>query len=202
MKKFILIFPVLFSFFLSYSQMKGDNEFYLNWDFGMPVGNSFVNQFSARGGNFGYGKFIKDGLAVGLEFGWNNYYEFTPEKTYQIQNGAATTDLYKYIYTVPMTATITKFFKAGDMFEPYVRLGLGAQYSEQNLYYNIYETPNENWGFVAIPELGTHLHFGGNKSWAVNLSVRYKFSTNSAPSFDLNNLQTLNFNVGFAWVFD
>jgi hypothetical protein len=182
---------------LCIAQHQGSTEWYGTWEFGLPVGNNFVTNFSALGFHMGFARFIKDDLAIGIESGWNNYYQYAPKKTYQFTDGAATTDLYKYIYTLPITLTVTHFFKAGDLLTPYVRLGLGAQYSEQNLYYNVYESTNTNWGFIAIPEIGTHIHFDKHSPWSMDLGVRYKYSTNSAPDLGVSNVQTLNFSVGF-----
>ena len=181
------------------AQKKGSSEWHANWEFGLPVGNSFVTNFSALGVNVGYSRFIKDDLAVGTEFGWNNYYQYSARKTYQFSQGAATTDLYKYIYTLPLVLNVTHYFNGGETFKPYIRLGLGAQYSEQNLYYNVYESTNTNWGFVAIPEIGTTIHFNEHSPSSLNVSVRYKFSTNSAKDLGVNNVQTLNFAVGYVY---
>ena len=202
MKKIITLLSLsLFCASVCPAQNKGASVFYLNWESGFPVGNNFLSEYSPRGFNFGYSRYISDDLAVGTDFGWNNYYEYQAKKTYLFADGAATTDLYKYIYTVPMTVTVTKFFHGGTTATPYVKLGLGAQYSEQNLYYNVYETTNENWGFVAIPEAGAFIHFGKLNPWSLNIAVRYKFSTNSAKQFGITNLQTLNFLLGVACTF-
>lgn len=198
-KNIIIIVSTLLLSNLCFAQPKGSSEWHGNWEFGVPVGNNFVTHFSALGFNLGYSRFIEENVAIGLEFGWNNYYQYEPTKTYQFTDGAATTDLYKYIYTLPITLNITHYFKVNNLLTPYGRLGMGAQYSEQNLYYNVYETTNDNWGFVAIPEIGTLIHFGKYNPWSLNLSVRYKYSTNKATEFDINSVQTVNFAVGFAF---
>ena len=199
MKNLVLIFCLAGFSTVSMAQ-KGYNEWHANWVFGLPVGNNFVTSFSALGFDMGYSKFIKDDLSVGIEFGWSNYYQYAPRKTYEINNGAATTDLYKYIYTLPITLYATHYFKGGDHFTPFVKLGLGAQYGEQNLYYNIYETSNTNWGFVAIPELGTVVHFTKDNPWGLYASVRYRYSTNATKALGINNVQTVDFSVGVAYV--
>ncbi len=202
MKKIIVIL-LLSVFFgtasMAQSSRTGISEFYFNWQPGFPTGNDFLSNFSARGFNFGYNHYIKDDLAVGIEFAWNNFYQYQPKKTYQFSDGAATTDLYKYIYTAPITVNVTHYFKGGEHITPYVRLGLGAQYSEQNLYYNVYETTNENWGFVAIPEVGAQIRFNKYNPWSLNIGARYSFSTNSHSDFGINNLKTLNFLLGFSF---
>src|SRR5258708_11876734 len=194
MKKIIaILFVSGFLINVCPAQHKGESQFYLNWASGIPVGTNFLSEYSPRGFNFGYSRFISENTALGTDFGWNNYYEYQPRKTYQLPDGAATTDFYKYLYTVPMTLTVTQYFGDGKMAMPYAKLGLGAQYSEQNLYYNVYETTNDNWGFVAIPEVGALIRFGKYSPWTAMVAVRYQFSTNSAPNFNITNVQTLNF---------
>jgi len=198
MKKILVSTIVLLISVAGFSQQKGTNDWRIDWQFGLPVGNNFVTAFSALGFNLGYSKFIKQDLAVGLELGWNNYYQYAPKKTYTQGNEAVTTDLYKYIYTFPMTATIMKTFHAGEVFSPYVKLGLGGQYSEQNIYYNVYETTNDNWGFVVTPEIGAHVHFSKNNPWSLHAAVRYSWSTNAAKNLGVNNVQSVNFLLGIA----
>ncbi|HTQ65543.1 MAG TPA: outer membrane beta-barrel protein [Puia sp.] len=202
MKKLILISTTIFLSTLCLGQKAGANEWHANWMFGLPVGNSFVTSFSALGFNLGYSKFVKDDLSVGIEMSWNNYYQYAPRQTYHFSDGsAATTDLYKYIYTLPITLYASHYFRSGDLFTPFVKLGLGAQYSEQNIYYNVYETTNDNWGFVAIPEVGTLVHLSKGSPWSVYTSVRYRYSTNSAKDLGVNSVQSVDFNVGFSCIF-
>jgi len=47
------------------------------------------------------------------------------------------------------------YLEGGATFQPYVGIGLGAQYSSQSIYYNIFVTEDKNWGFIARPQIGT-----------------------------------------------
>lgn len=199
MKKIITFIVIIFTCAVSQAQLKGDQLAYFNWNFGPTIGNHFVSNFSGKGANAGYSWFIKDNLAIGGEVGWNNYYEYAARQTYITKDGAITTDMYKYLYTVPVTATITKYFKAGKYFYPYTKLGLGVLYSEQNLYYNIYEAASTSWGFVAVPEIGANIKLDPANNWAFNVGAQYKYGTNSAKQYNINNTQTYNFNAGVVW---
>jgi hypothetical protein len=200
MKNIIIILSAILSGTICSAQSKGSSEFHANWEFGFPVGNSFVTSFSALGADIGYSRFIHDQTSVGIELGWNNYYQYAPRKTYVFSDGAATTDLYKYIYTLPIVLNVTHYMTAGDHFTPFVKLGMGAQYSEQNLYYNVYETTNTNWGFVVIPEIGTLIHFSKGNPWAMTTSIRYGYSTNAAKELGINSVQAINFCIGIAYI--
>ncbi|MEJ0104172.1 MAG: outer membrane beta-barrel protein [Bacteroidota bacterium] len=199
MKKIIAFTLIIFLGAAVYGQNKGDQAVYVNWNFGPTINNHFVSNFSARGASVGYSTFVMDNLAIGGEFGWNNYYKYSAKQTYQFKDGAVTTDMYKYIFTVPVTATVTKYFKTGKKVYPYGKLGLGAQYSEQNLYYNIYQTTHNDWGFVAVPEVGANIKFDRMRQWCFNAGAQYKYATNKATEYNIKNLQSFNFSLGITW---
>ena len=196
MKKIIGFAIIILTGVVSHAQLKGDALGYFNWNFGPTISNHFVSNFSGEGANAGYSYFIMDNLSVGAELGWNNYNEYAPRQTYTTKNGAVTTDMYKYIYTLPVTATITKYFKTSSFVYPYTKLGVGALYSQQNLYYNIFETTDSNWGFAVVPEIGANIKLNPSNSWAFNVGAQYKVSTNKNSNYNISNLQTYNFNVG------
>lgn len=195
MKKIISFLISLSIGVICFGQQKGNSEIYANWNLGSPVNNSFVQNFSASGGNLGYNVFIKNNLAIGAEAGWNNYNKYEPRQTYFSKTGAFTTDMYKYIFAVPVTATVTKYFYTGVL-QPYVKIGAGTLYSEQNLYYNIYETTNSNWGFLAVPEVGLHVKTNKDNRWAFNAGAQYSYATNKNEDYNLKNIRSYSFNVG------
>jgi hypothetical protein len=201
MKKSIFLAPVLLISILCQAQMKGSSQFDLNWGIGSTINNSFVSGFATRGGSFGYSVFPKDDLSVGLELGWNNYWRYVPTTTYQFKDGAATTDLYKYIFNLPITMNVTKYYYAGRLFSPYLRLGVGAQYSEQNLYYNIFETTHSDWGLVIKPVAGVRIHPSKYSPFSLNLGLGYQYATNSVSQYNISNMQAYNINIGASWKF-
>lgn len=198
MKHFIIFIIAFVSCSSIFAQQKGERIIYANWSFGPTLNTKFVNQFSVNGANIGYSTFIKDDIAIGGELAWANYYQYAPRKTYLVHDGAYTTDMYKAIFTMPVTVTATKYFRVNKFVTPYAKLGLGAMYSQQSLYYNVYETDEQNWGFTVVPELGANIKFKPQSPWAFNVSAQYKYATNKHTAFDVKNIQTLHFNVGAA----
>ncbi|PWT79062.1 MAG: hypothetical protein C5B59_00420 [Bacteroidetes bacterium] len=201
MKNIIIITSFVLFGSSGFAQSPGTHQWYANWNCGFPVGNNFVTSFSGLGFNLGYSHFIKEDFAVGIDFGWNNYYEYAPRQTWHFDGGAATTDLYKYLYTLPIMATATKTFHPSPIFKPFVRLGIGTQYSEQNIYYNVFQTTNTNWGFAVAPEIGTLVQLQKDIPWSLYLAIKYKYATNSATNFGVHDVQTINFAVGIACTF-
>jgi hypothetical protein len=199
MKQAIFIVLAIFTGFLSQGQTKGTSLFDLNWGPGSTINNSFVSGFATKGGDIGYSYFIKKDLSVGIDLGWNNYWKYAPTATYDLKSGAATTDLYKYIFTLPIRANVTRYFHLGKLFSPYVKTGFGAEYSEQNLYYNVFETTHSNWGFVTNSEVGVKISPAPYSPFAFNLGFRYQYATNSVPQYNINHLQAYNVIFGVSW---
>lgn len=184
-----------------YSQQKGHSEVYLNWNLGAPLNNSFATGFNAAGGSIGYNTFICKNFAVGGAIGWNNYNTYYEKQTYHTKTGAITTDMYTYIFALPIMATATQYINAGKFVSPYIKVGAGALYGEQSQYYNIYEDRTTDWGFTVIPEVGAKISFIPGSKWSLNASAQYLYATNKASVYNLNNIQTLSVNIGASWKF-
>lgn len=204
MKKIVIAFALFCTGTIANAQHKGSNLWYLNWEPGTPVGSNFVSQFSWRGGSFGYSRFISDNTTVGVEMNWNSYYEYKPSQTYTQGTIAVTTDFYKYLYSLPLTIRAAHYFKTSfNKMMPYIGLGIGTAYGEQKLFYNIYESGTNNWGFCVIPEIGTNIRLSDNQQAPlINLGVRYKYSTNSWKDVGLSGVSTFNFYLGLSFLID
>ncbi|MBN9299484.1 MAG: outer membrane beta-barrel protein [Filimonas sp.] len=177
------------------------NLFAGSWEIAFPVNKDFLTKTSLSGGRLEYRKFIKPNVSVGLAASWNSFDQYFNTATYQKSDGtgAVTTDMVRQIYTVPITATIHYYLKGGKHVLPYVGIGIGTQYSEQNAYFNVYELTANNWGFVVRPEIGVLMPF--NRYWSVLLAGGYNVSTNKNDEFKIDNLKQWTLNVGLACKF-
>ncbi len=125
-----------------------DELFGLSWDINIPVNNNFTNKTSLDGFQMDYRKMIKPDLSVGLEINWASYEQYYPRKTYQIPNGAVTTDFYSYLYTFPLAVSIHHYFHVNsNIIFPYAGIALGATYAEMKLFYNTYVIKRLQLGF-------------------------------------------------------
>jgi hypothetical protein len=180
------------------------NLFTIGWDVNIPTGNKYVSDISWAGGKLEYRKMLDNdkNISIGFDLSWNSFFEYKTYQTYHISdNTDITTDLYKYNYTLPMALTVHKYFKGNGIFIPYFGLGLGATYSRPSLIFNIYEIYDDNWGFLARPELGTIIKFDHNSDVGLLLGARYSFSTNQAEGFRIDNLESIGFNLGVCWLY-
>ena len=200
MKKFIIILIVFMILQKnSYAQAFTDlpDKFVIGYSpaFGS---NDFTSATSWAGGNIEYRRMIKPNLSVGLQGSWNSFEEYVPRTTYQKPDGsgAITSDIVKDVYSVPITLNVHYYFDNGDKLLPYAGIGLGTQYSDQTIYFNIYGLEDETWGFVARPEVGLIYPFQGSHT-AIYLSAAYNYASNNSDAMNTDNLSHFAASIGF-----
>lgn len=184
------------------AQSRSDNMVALSWEVSFPTNNDFLKETSWAGGRIEFRHFLKPNFSIGLGLSWNAFDEYIPTKTYKNIGGntAVTTDMVRQIYTVPMTALAHYYFTVSNKnIKPYAGLGLGAQYAEQNAFFNVYEVGDNNWGFVVRPEIGSLFRIGSNAH--ILFAGSYNISTNKNDAFDISSLKQFALNLGIAWGF-
>ena len=201
MKKLILIVIVFVGLQSSnYAQMVGKDWMSIGWEVGIPS-NDFISGESYSGGRIEYQRMIKPHLSVGISGSWNSFQEYVPKSTYQKPDGsgAITTDLVRELYSVPLTLTTKYYFNrgGGKKLLPYAGIGLGAQYSAEAIYFNIYGIEDNNWGFVARPELG--LLYALSDHTALYFSATYNSASIKSDFFQHDNLNHTVLSIGFSF---
>lgn len=172
----------------------------LSWEISVPTNNDFLTATSLAGGKLEYRKFLPaKPVSFGVSLSWNSYEQYIPTQTIQYDNGnkAITTDMDRVIYTVPVAALAHYYFNYGKPVMPYAGVGIGAQYAEQTIFYNIFESDDYNWGFLVRPELGLLVMPGRQNRWGILAGASYSYATNKNSTFDLDNLKNFSFNIGF-----
>jgi len=136
-------------------------------------------------------------MTLGITGTWNSFDEYIGKTTYQKPDGtgAITTDVVKQLYSVPLAITFNYYMHKGKRFVPYAGLGIGTQYSEQTLYFNIYSIEDDNWGFLLRPEIGGVFALKGSSS--LYLSATYNYASNNSDVFDNNGLSHFALSLGF-----
>jgi len=170
-----------------------------SWEVAFPADNKYLTEPSLSGWKLEYRRMIKQNLSLGVAVSWNAFDETLPTKTYSSPGGsrAVTTDMIRQVYTVPITLITHYYFNTSmKLLQPFLGIGLGGQYAENNTYFNIYQLTENNWGFVARPELGAAIHFGQNSPIKGLISAGYNWSTNKNEGFDIDNWSHVTLNVG------
>lgn len=203
MKKaiYILIMSVGFSGLVRAQEMEPStgslaaNMLFVSYQVAIPTTTDYLSETSWSGFGVDFRHMVTPNVSIGLAMSFNTFDEYFPKQTYQRPDGsgAVTSDMIRQVYTTPMTATVHYYFN-GNKIRPYVGLGLGAQYSEQNAYFNIYAVGISNWGFVARPEIGVMGKFNDLISGFV--SVAYNYGTNQNDTFNVDNISYIPISVG------
>ncbi len=201
----LILFSALFVSQILFSQNRtndniesSENWFILNWDIAFPTNSDFLSGTSFTGGRMEYRHLFTPNLAAGVSIGWNSFEDQLGQQLFETGNGstAVFTDLIRQVYNVPFSLNGYYYFEGTEKLKPYVGLGLGAQYSEQEAFFNIYVIDDFNWGFLMRPEAGLNYKF--DDFWSVILYASYSYSTNSSDSFDIDNIQQFSIGLGFS----
>jgi outer membrane protein W len=208
--KYLLTLIILvFSCSMAFSQKEStsstsmDQFIGINWEINVPAANDYISKTSLSGFKVEYRKFFSEQFSAGIAIAWNTTEQYFGTKTYEKtdKSGAVTTDMIRQSFNLPMMLTGHFYPKfTSHIFKPYAGLGMGAQYSTQDVFYNIYVIENDGWGFVARPEIGTLAKFNDNV--AANLSVGYNYATNKVDALGVSGLKQIVFNVGIAFIME
>src|SRR4030095_8740244 len=202
MKKLIILIFIFATCLGSISAQKDwklDNLMTINWPIATALHTNDLKGASLAGGNFEYRRLIKPNMSVGIGFSWNSFEQYIPPKVYDRPDGSRQiyTDFVHQVYTLPMYLNAHYYFKSGDKLKPYAGIGLGAQYSEQSAYYNIFVTEDDNWGFVARPEAGLLFRF--SEYFGLHGNVGFSYATNKNEALKIDELKHVYYNVGIYW---
>jgi outer membrane protein W len=198
--KSLLLIAVLVSLHAR-AQTEGSNRDLVSfsWEMGFPSSNKYLNESSLSGWRFEYRKGIKPYLSIGLGLSWNAFDEYIHTKTYTSSDSAKaiTTDMIRQVYTLPITLTAHYYYPTkSKIMQPYLGVGLGGQYAENNTYMNIYSFNENNWGFVIRPEVGALFTFSPRSPVKALLGLGLNVSTNKYEAFDINGWNHVTVNVG------
>jgi hypothetical protein len=179
-----------------------DKYAYVALDVNAPLSNVDWISVPAKGLKAGYRGFINEHFSAGVDVSYTTYHEYEPTRTYSTNNGAITTDYFKYIYSYTFVLSGQYNFIVGEKenFIPYVGFGLGANNNDYNLYYNAYQDNQRAWGFLARPEAGVLLKFGHRRSLGAMGAVHFDYSTNRTAVFHYPNFSTIGFQVGLMFM--
>lgn len=188
---------------------QGRGDFSGHWQMGLPLSNDYIDDnFSGWGANFEGHYYVSDRIAVGAFLSWQTFMHYFERNTYQFDGtnygGSVRMDRYQTVYELPFGLSSKFHFMASSgMFDPYFGLKLGANYSTQRRYYNIYEDYSENWGFVVLPEIGAVISPLPNQAIGLHLAVFYSYATNKSDNsaIDVDGLNNIGFRVGLNFRF-
>lgn len=176
---------------------QSNSNFIASYSIAMPTGDlsDYIGQTSFRGISFEYNMRLKSNLELGLETGWNVFYEKVSEKVYTEETASVSGVQYRYTNAVPIIAGAKYHFKNDSKIKPYGGLGLGTVYVDRDTDLGMYRISNDQWQFSVRPELGIRYEYGGGGK---GLQIGAKYYANSGND-DLDGQPFVSLNIGFVF---
>jgi hypothetical protein len=180
MKKTLYI--LLFTLFAS-SAMAQNSMMSWQYSVGFASGDlhDYVAPVSWRGVTYNYNHMVETGAAIGLEIGWNVFYEEKGYGTYSYKNLDYSGKQYRYSNNVPLLFTLSYFVHPDDMVTPFAGLGIGTMYSERKTAMGAYTFTADAWHFAMKPEVGIMYNTEG-ASLALSAKYYYGFKAGDLPA--------------------
>jgi hypothetical protein len=194
MKK--IVFLIAFTI-LGISAFSQQNLTALQYSMGFGTGNlhDYIGKASFRGFTIDYRNLVRPNVGIGIDIGWNTFYEAKPDAVYERGNLTYSGKQWRYMNYFPMLAAADYYIKPDANVIPFVGFGLGTMYSLQNTDMSTYTFENDAWHFAIRPELGFIL----KAAPGVGLSVCGKYYY-GVKAGDLDSQGFFTLNVGFVFV--
>jgi len=196
MKKAIIILALaVFSGTAAFAQ----NIWTVNYEIGLPLGKmtDYISKTSFRGFSVNGNTYITDKITIGGTMQWHAFYEKYPRNTYELPDGAVTSTVWAKIYAMPLLVNARYNFKPEGTFRPYIGIGTGAYYLQQETQVGLFTDNVKNWRFGLAPEVGMYYPFGMS-DMALHVRVAYNqvfYNVDPVGS----NLGFIDFSIGLAF---
>ena len=193
MKKIFIIAVFAFLFVTAYSQ-RSITSFQYSVGFGTGNMHDFISPVSFRGFTIDYRKMINANVGVGVDLGWNVFYDEMPEATYEYNNITYTGKQWRYSNEFPILGAVDYYLKPDADIVPYFGFGLGTMYSLQNTDMGTWTFEKTAWHFALRPEIGLIYKTGNGVAFNLVTKYYYGFKAGDLPS---QGYATIN--IGFVF---
>jgi hypothetical protein len=191
------IFSLLLLAVICMQGLKAQSSFTISYPIGFPMGDlsDYIGAVSYRGISLEFNRRIKDNLEVGLETGWNVFYEKQAEKVYTDGTASISGIQFRYTNAVPIIAGV-KYIKemSGKNVSPYAGVGLGTLYVDRSTDFGLYRLSIDAWQFCVRPELGVIIQAQRGIGFIIGAKYYAAFGTD-----DLDGQTYLTANVGIVF---
>jgi len=174
-----------------------DKMFFIGWNANAPVANKeFVGSPTARGARFGYRELINPKFTAGVDLTLATYDEHVPRQTYYSPGGAMTTDFTHLVNTYGATLSGEYLFREETRLMPYAGFGVGIAYNSYKIFYNVFSSADNVFGFLARPRIGAWYRLSERSAWAVNVSLHVEYSTTKSEAIGYKYFLNPGFEIG------
>lgn len=190
------IFLIIFSF-SCINAMAQDNLINFQYSIGFGTGDlgDFIGSPSFRGMVFDYRRKVENNIALGLEVGWNVFYDELTYDSYTVDNLTITGKQWRYNNQVPLLFAADYILPTEDKLKPFGGLGIGTMYSRRNTNMNQYTLEEEAWNFTLRPEVG--VVYEVSYSTGISATAKYYIGFESG---DLPTQSYVSLNFGLLYL--
>jgi hypothetical protein len=186
---------ILILFFLAGQTVfsQGGN-FVITYPIAFPLGDlkGYNTKTSFRGITMEFNKHQKPNMDIGIESGWQVFYDRAETKVYTDGTASISGIQYRYTNAVPIIAHARAYFDKGKATLPYVGLGLGTLYVNRSTDFGLYRIITEAWQFCIRPEIG--IAFKSHSGAMGTISAKYYAAFGTS---NLSGQSYIALNIGF-----
>jgi outer membrane protein len=194
MKK--IFFVLLFTGVIAATQLKAQENIYsIQYSIGFATGDlkEFNESASFRGMSFEYRYMMQPSIGVGLETGYNLFYDRMDYATYTQGTQSLSGIQYRYTHAVPVLAAFDYYLKPDTKVNPFVGLGVGTLYTNRDLDMGMFTMESDVWQFALRPQVGAMI-----STPAADLIVGAKYFSGFKAK-DTEGQSYFTFNVGLVF---
>lgn len=149
-----IIFGSLISVNTLFGQQTSHLSIQYDMSFGMGNLSEYIGNPSFRGASAQYRYAVNDRLLVGMDLGWNVFYEAKDYDSYSSGTQTLSGKQYRYQNQVPILVAADFMILPDGDFQPYIGLGIGTMYSERATDMGTWRWLENPWHFALKPEVG------------------------------------------------
>ena len=197
MKKFSLLLLLIAILTGTHTLAQRRLSMTLNYSVSVPTSGfaDFIEKTSFRGWNAKLLYRINEPISVGATVGFQDFYEKNERAVYKDEDGYDISAVVSNsIQTIPVLATFQYKMPGVSVIQPFVALGVGANFILHSQYLGQFSNDDTKIGFAARPELGFFIPFRKESDAGVNVSGAFNFMPYKQNNLD--NLHNIGINVG------
>lgn len=169
----------------------------VNYSVNVPIGSfsDYIGNTSFRGWNASIAYRLNEKISIGGVIGFQDFYQKNERALYKDAEGSDISAVVtNSIQTIPLLATLKYSLSPGQTLQPYVGVGVGANFIMHGQYLGQFANDYNKLGFAARPEIGLFMPIKKDGESGVNIAGSFNFMPYSQG--ELKNLNNWGVSVG------
>ncbi|HRI22137.1 MAG TPA: outer membrane beta-barrel protein [Panacibacter sp.] len=196
----VFILAIFSAIAFNANAQKGKVNLNLDYSYSLPLGsfkNNIISNASPRGLNGALMYGISNKLSVGLQSGYQDYYQKYPRDVYTTGDHEVTSAvLSNSLQTIPLIAKAmyTPLADNKAFIQPYISLGTGISLTDYRQYLGEFGSVSSTANFTVQGGAGIKVAFKKNSTSGFNIGAGYNYI--AYRKFGYSNLDNLSFQAG------